>query len=455
MPFFKLIVLAVVIAILVSWIFYLLTLKPNIKINYVSKYNEITKPAHYDPAKNAALYYEKAYQLCQNIPDILENRPTSYPADFNDQELSQLREFIAENKNTLRHFFQGAVKPYFWQPVTPAKKGGLDVEPIVSGGKVALKHLARLASMSAKFEAFDGNHQNAFKILKLLCKAGTHFSGQVNTLLQMVGLAMRKMSLDSAFAILHNEQVPIEYIKEYQAFLEKERQQRDCYELSFSQGEYFFFLDGLQCLFTDNGKRDGRLIPKELVKITKGATNIDGSSGAISLPKAIFIALNHPNRAQTVKLSEHLRDFLNQLKKKTPWELKQQNGSYIDLIAAECQGDYLLSRQSHHYATIFTIVHNFNARFDALITTLALMRFKSQNGSYPETLDQLLKAGFISFIPMDPYSSDPLLYRKASDSFILYSIGPNFNDDGGKYETQMDQDCCDYVYWPLQKNVDF
>ena len=46
MPFFKLIVLAVAVPALVIWIFYLLTLKPNSKYDYVSKYIQITKPAH-------------------------------------------------------------------------------------------------------------------------------------------------------------------------------------------------------------------------------------------------------------------------------------------------------------------------------------------------------------------------------------------------------------------------
>jgi len=32
---------------------------------------------------------------------------------------------------------------------------------------------------------------------------------------------------------------------------------------------------------------------------------------------------------------------------------------------------------------------------------------------------------------MDPYSDKPLVYKRKGEGFILYSVGPNFIDDGG------------------------
>lgn len=62
----------------------------------------------------------------------------------------------------------------------------------------------------------------------------------------------------------------------------------------------------------------------------------------------------------------------------------------------------------------------------------ALERFRQAKGSFPETLDALTPM-FIRNIPRDVVSGRPLHYRRTErDSFLLYSIGWNEQDDGGE-----------------------
>ncbi|MBU1631173.1 MAG: hypothetical protein KKH49_05175, partial [Candidatus Omnitrophica bacterium] len=65
------------------------------------------------------------------------------------------------------------------------------------------------------------------------------------------------------------------------------------------------------------------------------------------------------------------------------------------------------------------------ANIEVCKTGLALKIYKEENGTYPETLD------FLSEFPIDPFSGKKLIYKKIADSFILYSLGPNMEDDGG------------------------
>lgn len=62
---------------------------------------------------------------------------------------------------------------------------------------------------------------------------------------------------------------------------------------------------------------------------------------------------------------------------------------------------------------------------------LALKLYLQQNQTYPETLDKLAPE-FLEKIPVDPFSGKAFIYKKAGHGFILYSIGPNMRDDGGK-----------------------
>jgi hypothetical protein len=62
----------------------------------------------------------------------------------------------------------------------------------------------------------------------------------------------------------------------------------------------------------------------------------------------------------------------------------------------------------------------------------ALERYHLARGSYPETLDAL-SPQFIGKLPRDPIGGRPLHYRRTVDgTFLLYSVGWNEADDGGK-----------------------
>jgi len=62
----------------------------------------------------------------------------------------------------------------------------------------------------------------------------------------------------------------------------------------------------------------------------------------------------------------------------------------------------------------------------------ALERYRLANGQFPETLDTLAPK-FIAQVPDDIINGQPLKYRRTADGrFVLYSVGENETDDGGK-----------------------
>lgn len=64
----------------------------------------------------------------------------------------------------------------------------------------------------------------------------------------------------------------------------------------------------------------------------------------------------------------------------------------------------------------------------------ALERHRLAHGSYPEALDALTPQ-FIAKLPHDVINGQPLKYRRTDDGqFVVYSVGWNEADDGGKVE---------------------
>jgi hypothetical protein len=64
----------------------------------------------------------------------------------------------------------------------------------------------------------------------------------------------------------------------------------------------------------------------------------------------------------------------------------------------------------------------------------ALERYRLANGQFPDALDALAPK-FIGKLPHDIIDGQPLRYRRTEDGqFVLYSVGWNGTDDGGKVE---------------------
>ncbi|MBP88360.1 MAG: hypothetical protein CMJ64_16865 [Planctomycetaceae bacterium] len=78
-----------------------------------------------------------------------------------------------------------------------------------------------------------------------------------------------------------------------------------------------------------------------------------------------------------------------------------------------------------------------DAMLRLLMVEFAIRGFQKEQGGLPESLDELCPT-YISSVPIDPYSDDPLIFRRTLDAYVLYSVGPDGRDDGGKFGTYSD-----------------
>ncbi|MFH0911696.1 MAG: hypothetical protein V1918_09365 [Planctomycetota bacterium] len=62
---------------------------------------------------------------------------------------------------------------------------------------------------------------------------------------------------------------------------------------------------------------------------------------------------------------------------------------------------------------------------------LTVERFRVKYDRLPENLSELVPE-FLSEVPLDPYDGNPLRYKKLEKGYVVYSIGQDKTDDGGK-----------------------
>ena len=68
----------------------------------------------------------------------------------------------------------------------------------------------------------------------------------------------------------------------------------------------------------------------------------------------------------------------------------------------------------------------------------SLAAYRADHSSYPAKLRDLVPK-YAAEIPTDVFTGSDLHYKPSGDGYLLYSVGPNAKDDGGK-ETGNDKE---------------
>jgi hypothetical protein len=67
------------------------------------------------------------------------------------------------------------------------------------------------------------------------------------------------------------------------------------------------------------------------------------------------------------------------------------------------------------------------------LVAVAAERYRRAHGTWPERLDAL-EPTCLARVPIDPYARQPLRLRRTATGLVIYSVGPDCQDDGGKID---------------------
>jgi hypothetical protein len=65
----------------------------------------------------------------------------------------------------------------------------------------------------------------------------------------------------------------------------------------------------------------------------------------------------------------------------------------------------------------------------------ALEQFRRAHGHWPESLEELVPA-YLREIPKDPFDGRPLRLNRLVDGLVIYSVGPDGEDNGGTFDQE-------------------
>jgi hypothetical protein len=78
-----------------------------------------------------------------------------------------------------------------------------------------------------------------------------------------------------------------------------------------------------------------------------------------------------------------------------------------------------------------------HAQLQCAAVMLAAERFRREHNRWPASVQALVDDGYVRRAPTDPYDGAPLRLKSVEDGLVIYSVGPDGVDDGGKLDRTM------------------
>jgi hypothetical protein len=392
--------------------------RPNVSVNYADWLNERSRMGR-DEAENAYPYYDKAIRASVKMPGWLSK--VQWPADFNDAEMQQLKQWLIDNKQALELMIEGSKRPYYWAIHNTVESDfvkGAMIDDVLMKNLSGYRVIGRALNWRSRYKAYEGDIESALDDCVSLVKFGRHQQGKGLLIEQLVGIAVEALAHGSMLMIMEKSEVPADTLKKVHEQLRQEfSMPHDVINLD---GEKAFLYDYIQRTFTDDGRGGGRMLARG-APLAVG----DWKSGLWR-----FVTLSYPGRREMTANVDRYYQLAEQVFDETPWQARHEDESQKYM---EVAGDsFLLTITAPAHGRVVQIVWRMKTMRLGLLTELALERFEKDKGEYPENLRTLVELGYLEEIPNDPYSDGPLVYKKTDKDFILYSFGENLIDDGGQ-----------------------
>ena len=435
--------------------------KPTVRVDYLAQLNQIAQPQISDE-DNAWPYYEKALELFVEPSEELKQMPaygkwkeSGYRrfATLTDEEKQAIGQWVRQNDASWQEFAAGSSKLYCRREYTVEDEGNMLLS-VVLPHLADLRDLGRVGVWRSRVKMEQGETAEALDDCLAFVRAGSHWQGKGTIIEQLVGLSMVNIGHDEILHIVSTKDIPVADFKQLQQQLSQIYPTG--YPLMDIEGERLVFWDIVQHIFTDGGPGGGHLIPSRLSFV---ADAVDIGLGSDQLVLCTAIGLVHAGRNDTIAKFNEIFDKQSEAAKMTPYERHAGKALHDERI--------FLASSKYRYSLINIFMpalgrackyaYRGRALHEATVTVLALKRWRLEKGQYPMSLNELVMAGYLEQVPMDPYSDKRVIYKKTDDSFVLYSLGPDFDDDGGvenpkDSQKRMQEGPGDEVFWPVPKS---
>jgi hypothetical protein len=359
------------------------------------------------------------------------------------KEYPAIAAWLEANEKPLALVVEASKRPHYFSPLVPGRTGkGRDgLIGVLLPGVQKCRALASALLARALLRVGQGRTADAWQDL-LACHRLARLVGRGGTLIELlVGIALDALASKAELAFLDGSKLKA---KQTIACL------RDLHRLppmpavadKVDLGERFMFLDcvmliqrgGIETLAAlADGTRAKRVDPEAqqaLDSINWGPALRTGNRWYDRMAAALRVKDRTERERKLEQIEQDLKKLHNQVggagglvkalaAKDTAEGLGQAIGDVLVTMLVPAVGK--VQQAGDRAAQIQANLH----------LAFALAAYHSDHGRYPQKLDEL-EPKYVKTIARDIFSGKPLTYRPSGKGYLLYSVGVNGRDDGGR-----------------------
>jgi hypothetical protein len=283
--------------------------------------------------------------------------------------------------------------------------------------RIRVLGLANLMGYDARRRALDGDADGALASCRAALNAGRSIGDEPFFFSQMVRQACETSTVRTAERVLAQTEPSDAALRQLQSLLEAEEAE-PLLLLGFRSER-----SGVSRAVAAS-QPGSPSVSQQLGTITKRATGVNVPA----------LGGRDPRSPHTIKLQQaawlHFLNGLIEVAKLPP----EQQGPRFEQLKAGIKADpevVGLLESIIRYARDF---QDGQIKLRCAIAALAAERYRRNNGRWPDRLEKLTEAGYLTRVPRDLYDGRPLRWRRLDDGAVVYSVGPDGQDNGGKLD---------------------
>ncbi len=445
--------IAAMIILFVLYVAWFFSGQPLITTNYIAEVNKLVHPSA-DDSMNAAPIYNKAIETLVDVNDVKDILGLNF-ADANDEQKNLVRQWLAKNEEPLALVTKGSKLPYCWQ-LYESKDPEQSIMSVFLPYLAPSRDIAYALCWRAWLNAQSSDFDSAFHDIDTCYRLGRHYKGEKTLIEQLVGMAIEARALQTSRQILDTCKIESITLAGFQQRLQT-LIDGDNFKPDFRL-EKFGMYDEIQRCFTESRFGPSHLYPQRIMQISDMRGENPRHEPLVDLILALKNSpdiLFSPTKTKAIANTNAFYSFFDETFTKNPAKLKTEGIDLAKAIISSSKNNLLLRIIAPNFPRIHYIMWRHRVHTDSTILIIALVRYRNDIGTYPESLDKLVERGYIKQIPVDPFSDKPIAYRKTDNNFLLYSWGENLKDDDGqiardeKGKPKRFADTGDWVFWPL------
>jgi hypothetical protein len=366
------------------------------------------------------------------------------------EQFPELAKWMDKNREPTDLLRQATLRQQYYDPLDGYSENGTYLGSTVAGVRDTHRPFARSMSLSAMKYLAEGNVAVAFEEVLAIRRSARLLSRQPTLVDCFVAISVEGMALNLERKIAQSGIATKQQLMDYQAII-NQLPSLPAISDRIDNSARFEVLDGMIRIGRGKLRFDqiglGSFLGNSDRNIDQMIANADWGV-AMQQVNPFFDRLVAATKLETFEQSKNelakMKDDMDQMKA----EFKEPF-SFIERVTTgrkskgRLAGRFILSELYFGFDAALYADTRSRAERGLSLIALSLAAFKCDHDKYPDRLDQLV-AAYCDALPLDPFIDEPFHYHRTTDqnneSYLLYSVGENMQDDAGVGFSEFEND---------------